>query len=38
MESVGENGGGVAVCEVEELERYALLVGCYAEGGEQHVD
>lgn len=26
------------VGEVEELERDALLVGCDAEGGEEHVD
>lgn len=38
MEGVGEDGGGVSVGEVEELEGDALLVGCYAEGGEEHVD
>ena len=38
MEGVGEDGGGVSVGEVEELEGDALLVSCYAEGGEEHVD
>lgn len=33
-----EDVGGVAVGEVEELEGDAVLVGCYAEGGEEHVD
>ena len=38
METVGEEGGGVAVGEVEELEGDAFLVGGYAEGGEEEVD
>jgi len=28
----------VAVGEVEELEGHAFLVGCYAHGGQEHVD
>ena len=38
MQGVGEEGGGVAVSEVEELEGDALLVGSYAEGGEEEVN
>jgi hypothetical protein len=32
-----ENVRGVAVREVKKLKRDAVLVGCYAEGGEEHV-
>ena len=28
----------MAVGEVEELEGHAFLVGCYAHGGQEHVD
>jgi hypothetical protein len=32
-----EDVRGIAVGEVEELERDAVLVGCYAERGKEHV-
>lgn len=37
-QAVGEDGAGVAVCEVEELEWDALLVAVDAEGAEDEVD
>ena len=37
-QAVGEDGAGVAVCKVEELEGYALLVAVDAEGAEDEVD
>ena len=37
-QAVGEDGAGVAVCEVEELEGDALLVAVDAEGAEDEVD
>ena len=33
-----QHAGCIAVCEVEELERDSFLVGCDAEGGQEHVD
>lgn len=33
-----KRGGGVAVGEVHELEGNALLIGCYTEIGEDHVN
>lgn len=38
MEGVGENGRGVAIGEVKELEWDALLVGRDAERGEEEVN
>lgn len=38
MEGVGENGRGVAVGKVEELERDTLLVGRDSERGEEEVN
>lgn len=37
-DGVGQDAGGVAVGEVEELEGHALGVGVHAHVGEQEVD
>lgn len=38
MEGVLEGGGGVAVGKIHELKGHALLIGGYAEVGENDVD
>jgi hypothetical protein len=37
-DSVRENAGCVAVCEVKELEGHTLRVGVYAHAGEEDMD